>query len=146
MTRRPPARGRRHARGFTLLEAIVALVVFSMGALALYGWLSTNVITLNRIRDRQEIEAATHSALDMVRRTNPMETPTGQRQSGELMVSWTSVPVEASRPNVGQSGTPGIFIVGLYDANVRVLRDGEELSVFRVRQVGWKQVRAAGDM
>lgn len=133
------------AAGFTLLEAIVALVVFSMGAFALYGWLSTNMITLERIRDRQEIEAAMHSALDMVRRTNPMETPSGERQAGHLLVSWTSVPVEPARPNVGQSGTPAIFNVGLYDANVRVLRDGKELDVFRVRQVGWKQVRAVGD-
>ena len=44
-------------RGFTLLEAIVALVVFTMGAFALYGWLSTNVITLDRIRERQQVEA-----------------------------------------------------------------------------------------
>ena len=87
------------AAGFTLLEAIVALVVFSMGAFALYGWLSTNIITLERIRDRQEVEAAMHSALDIVRRTNPMETPRGQRQAGKLLVSWTSEPVEsANRP------------------------------------------------
>lgn len=145
MTRRPSGHGQRHARGFTLLEAIVALVVFSMGAFALYGWLSTNIITLERIRDRQEVEAAMHSALDIVRRTNPMETPAGERRAGHLLVSWTSVLVEAPRPNVGQSGTPAIFNVGLYDANVRVLRDGKELSVFRVRQVGWKQVRVVGD-
>ena len=100
------------------------------------------MITLTRIRDRQQVEAATHSALDLVRRTNPMETPSGQRRAGDLLVSWTSVPVEPSRPNVDQSGTPGIYSVGLYDADVRVLRDGEELSVFRVRQIGWKQVRA----
>ncbi len=167
--RRPPAPGHRRARGFsptlghsprafgrpggsaakaagfTLLEAIVALVVFSMGAFALYGWLSTNMITLERIRDRQEIEAAMHSALDMVRRTNPMETPAGQRQAGTLMVSWTSVPIEALRPNVDQSGWPGFYTVGLYEATVRVLRDGEELQVFRVRQIGWKQVRAGGE-
>lgn len=166
--RRPPICGQRHARGFspalgqsprafsrpirsaakaagfTLLEAIVALVVFSMGAFALYGWLSTNIITLERIRDRQEVEAAMHSALDMVRRTNPMEIPAGQRRAGNLMVSWTSAPLEDPKPNVDQWGSPGIFSVGLYEANVRVLRDGEELKVFKVRQVGWKQVRDAG--
>ena len=133
------------AAGFTLLEAIVALVVFSMGAFALYGWLSTNIITLERIRDRQEVEAAMHSALDIVRRTNPMETPRGQRQAGKLLVSWTSEPVEPLRSNVDQSGWPGFYTVGLYEATVRVLRDGEELQVFRVRQIGWKQVRAGGE-
>ena len=142
--RRSHASGRRDARGFTLLEAIVALVVFSMGAFALYGWLSTNIITLERIRDRQEVEAAMHSALDLVRRTNPMDIPAGQRQAGNLMVTWTSAPLEPPKPNVDQSGSPGIFSVGLYDATVRVLRDGEELQVFHVRQVGWKQVREAG--
>ena len=163
--RRPPAPGHRRARGFsptlghsprafgrpggsaakaagfTLLEAIVALVVFSMGAFALYGWLSTNIITLERIRDRQEVEAAMHSALDIVRRTNPMETPTGQREVGDLLVSWTSVPLESLRPNADQSGYPGFYTVGLYDATIRVLRDGRELQVFHVRQIGWKQVR-----
>ncbi len=167
--RRPSTSGQRHARGFspalahgprafsrrggsaakaagfTLLEAIVALVVFSMGAFALYGWLSTNIITLERIRDRQEVEAAMHSALDIVRRTNPMETPGGQRQAGELLVSWTSVPMESIRPNVDQSGWPGFYSVGLYEATVRVLRDGEEVQVFHVRQIGWKQVRAGGE-
>lgn len=130
--------------GFTLLEAIVALVVFSMGALALYGWLSTNMITLERIRDRQDVETAMQSALDMIRRTNPMEVPGGRRQAGNLTVTWTSEPLAPPRPNVDQSGSPGIFAIGLYEATVRVLRDGRELQVFRVRQVGWKQVRDAG--
>lgn len=139
---------RRGAAGFTLLEAIVALVVFTMGAFALYGWLSTNIITLDRVRDRQQVELAMQSALDMVRRSNPMQTPAGQRRAGDLLVSWSSVPVEPPRPNVVQSGRPAIYLVGLYDVTVRVMRDGQELHVFHVRQVGWKQVQKTflGDM
>ena len=89
-------KGPRSAAGFTLLEAIVALVVFTVGAFALYGWLSTNILTLNRISERQQIESTMRSALDLIRRTNPMETPVGQRDVGNLTVSWTSVPVEVS--------------------------------------------------
>ena len=141
-----PGGSAARAAGFTLLEAIVALVVFSLGAFALYGWLSTNIITLNRIRDRQQVEAAMHSSLDMIRRTNPMEVPGGKRQLNGLEVNWVSTLVEAAKPNVDQSGTPGIFVVGLYETHVRVSRDGRELRDFRVRQVGWKQVRTAEDL
>lgn len=146
--RRQPAGGRHAAAGFTLLEAIVALVVFTMGAFALYGWLSTNIITLNRIRDRQQVEQAMHAAIDMLRRSNPMETPDGRRKAGELEVHWHAVAIEPPRPNVVQSGQPGIFVVGLYDVTVRVTRENRELQTFRLRQVGWKQVAKSfqGDM
>ena len=89
------AAARRKVVGFTLLEAIVALVIFTMGALALYGWLSTNVITLNRIRDRQQVEETLHSALDLIRRSIPMQVPTGKREVGDLEVSWTSAPLRS---------------------------------------------------
>ncbi len=133
---------RRAQTGFTLLEAIVALVVFTMGALALYGWLSTNIITLDRIRARQQMELTMHSALDLIRRTNPMDTPVGERQVGDLKVSWISALLEPAKPNVVQSGRPGIFVVGLYEVSVRVSRNGQLLQTFQVRQVGWKQVMA----
>ena len=133
---------RRAQAGFTLLEAIVALVVFTMGALALYGWLSTNIITLDRIRARQQLELTMHSALDLIRRTNPMDTPVGERQVGDLKVSWISALLEPAKPNVKQSGRPGIFVVGLYEVSVRVSRNGQLLQTFQVRQVGWKQVMA----
>lgn len=133
-------------RGFTLLEAIVALVVFSMGALALYGWLSTNMISLQRIRDRQQLEVALHSALDLIRRGNPMESPSGQRRIGDLVVTWRATPVEPPRQGVDQSGGPSIFQVGLYDVEVQVTRAGRVLETFHVRQVGWKQVRTVEDL
>lgn len=136
---------RRSAQGFTLLEAIVALVVFTMGAFALYGWLSTNVITLDRIRERQQIEMATRSALDLIRRSNPMEAPNGQRQIGDLTVVWIAKPVEPPKAGSGQSGEPTLFAVGLYDLDVRVMRAGRELDAFHVRQTGWKQVGSVGE-
>jgi general secretion pathway protein I len=132
--------------GFTLLEAIVALVVFSVGALALYGWLSANILSLERVRDRQQVEAAVHSALDLVRRTNPMDAPGGKRQLSGLEVNWISTLIEPMRSNVDQSGSPGIFLVGLYETRVRLTRDGQELREFRVRQVGWKKVRSAEEL
>lgn len=128
--------------GFTLLEAIVAMVVFSLGALALSGWMASNVIALGRVKALQEREQALASALDLIRRSNPMQQGEGYRQVGDLVVSWSAKLVEPARPAVSQSGTSGLYAVGLYVMDVRVVRGGEELQRFQVRQAGWRQVRA----
>jgi prepilin-type N-terminal cleavage/methylation domain-containing protein len=38
-------------RGFTLLEAIVALAILAVSALALYAWLNSSLIILKRVDD-----------------------------------------------------------------------------------------------
>ena len=117
------------------------MVVFSLGAFALFGWLSANVITLDRIGKRQEQEVAYASALDLVRRSNPMQLPAGKRDIGDMTVLWRSYPVEDPKPNVDQSGSDGIYLVGLYTVYVRVSRGERVIGNFRVRQIGWKQVK-----
>ena len=117
----------------------MALVIFSMGALALYSWLGVNVKTIERVKERRESVALTHSALDQVRRINPMQTPRGRREIGEIVIEWEAKPVEAPRNAVSQIGLPTIFQVGLFAVEVRVLRGGVDLERFQVRQVGYKQ-------
>ncbi|MBW3550794.1 MAG: prepilin-type N-terminal cleavage/methylation domain-containing protein [Proteobacteria bacterium] len=134
----------RAADGFTLLEAIVAMVIFSMGAMALYAWLGANLLTLQRVSERRATVTLVSSALDAVRRVNPMETPRGRRDYGDIEVEWESEPVEPPRDSVTQVGLPNLFSVGLYDMQVRVLRDGEEVHRFNVRQLGHEQVREMG--
>lgn len=133
------------APGFTLLEAIVAMVVFSVGAVALYGWLATNLRTLERVDASRERSAVTQAALDVVRRTNPMAQETGGRDLGDLRVEWRARPVEAPRSAVTQIGLPAPFQVGLYELDVRVLRDSEEVQTFRVRQVGYRYTGAVSE-
>lgn len=137
--RRVLPRPARAQAGFTLLEAIVAMVIFTLGAFALYGWLATNVITLERVRAQQQREAALATGLDLIRRSNPMEAPEGRRMLGDITVAWTSRPIETRR-GMTQTGAPTIYAVGLYQVDARVLRDGAEMGRFSVRQVGWRQV------
>lgn len=127
--------------GFTLLEAIVALVVFSLGAFALYGWLSTNTITLQRIIARRELAEVRHSALDVMRLVNPMSEPSGRRKIGVIEVQWQAKLLEPAKQGVTQVGLPTLFQIGLYDVDVRILRGSETIDTFDVRQVGYRQVR-----
>ena len=132
----------RRSAGFTLLEAIVALVIFSMGVLALYSWLGVNIKTLSRVQERREVEALTSSAIDALRLVNPMENPRGRREIGQLVMQWDSKLVEPARNAVNQTGLPTIFQVGLYSVDVRLSVKGVELQRFQVRQLGYKQTGA----
>jgi general secretion pathway protein I len=132
----------RHARGFTLLEAIVALVIFAMGAFALYGWLSTNLITLERARAGSEALVVQQSALEMLRDVNPMLTPSGEREAGTLRVQWTAEPLQPPKPGSFQVGGPSRYEVGLYTTAVSVHVGEREVGQFSIRQLGY---RLAGD-
>jgi len=132
----------RHRRqhGFTLLEAIIALVIFSMGAFALYGWLSTNLHTLARVDAGRETLALQQAALDVVRTLNPMATPSGRREIADAVIEWDSELVEPARRGRSQVGGETLFELGLYQLDVRVLQGGHEVAQFPVRQVGYRQV------
>ncbi len=130
----------RSARGFTLLEAIVAMVVFSLGAFALYGWLATNTITLQRISDRRNVAEVRLSALDMMHGVNPMAQPSGRRALDGLQVQWQARPVEPPKQSVTQVGLPNLFQVGLYQVEVRVLEGSRVVDRFALRQLGYRQV------
>jgi general secretion pathway protein I len=134
----------RRPHGFTLLEAIVALVIFSMTAIALYGWQSNNLITIQRAEAHARNNALVRSALGVLAQVNPMLTPAGERPMGELTVQWTAKPVQPVKPGVSGLGVASIFDLGLYLLDVQVLDRGKVLTTFEVRQVGYKQVRSSG--
>lgn len=134
----------RRQRGFSLLEAIVALVIFSMVAMALYDWQGGNLRTMQRAEAHAQHNALVRSALGVLADVNPMRTPGGERAMGELTVRWTSTLVQPRKGNRTAVGLPGDFDVGLYLLDVQVLRHDHPLAAFQVRQVGYRQVRSSG--
>lgn len=134
----------RAARGFTLLEAIVALVIFAMGAFALYGWLSTNLITMQRARAGSEALVVRQSALELVGDVNPMLNPSGEREAGALRVQWTSTPLEPPKRGRVQIGGPSPYMVGLYQMVVNVRLGNRDIGQFSMRQLGYQLSGASG--
>ncbi len=134
----------RRVRGFTLLEAIIALVIFAMGAFSLYGWLSTNLITLDRARSGSEALVVKQSALELLRDVNPMLTPSGEREAGTLQVQWTAEPLQPTRRGSSQIGGPSRYEVGLYQMQVRVRDGGREVGEFSLRQLGYRLDGSSG--
>lgn len=138
--------GRRGQGGFSLLEAIVALTIFSMSAMALYGWLSVNVDALSRVEARGAAVRDGRTALAVLEAVNPMAEPEGSRTlPGELEVRWSSRELRPRQSAKGPSGNTLVFDVALYELSVTVLRQKREVNRFTVRRAGWETVRSMGD-
>ena len=131
----------RAQAGFTLLEAIVALTVFAICAMALYGWLAVNVNALLRVGARSDALRDDRVALAVLEPVNPMSEPKGERTlPGGLSVRWTAKEVD-HREGVSAAGNPLAFDLALYDLQVEVRRGDRRVDGFTVRRAGWVTAR-----
>lgn len=117
--------------GFGLLEAIVALSLLAGTGLALFSWIQLNLQAASRLHVHELEARLLLSAQALVATVNPMLTPEGSLESGDLRVSWQSELIEPARRNLGFGReSTGPFMVGLYRLDVRAidLRQRAELS------------------
>lgn len=122
--------------GFSMLEAVVAMVLISGAGYALFGWINSNIMTLNSIREANARAEATQNILEYMDSVNPMLKPEGTASLGQYRIRWESKP-----ETLIQDGT-GLYQLALYDALVKV-ENGQARPWFdfRVRKVGYKKVR-----
>ena len=128
-------------RGFTLLEAVVALTIFSAGAMALYGLFSANLFGLARAQDATSRIPVVEQAVEHLSLVNPYRQPEGELQMGRFVVSWTSTQLEPLRQSQSAGGFMGSFEVGLYQVDFEISEDERPLGAWRMRQVGYERVR-----
>lgn len=143
MNRQRNTRAPRSApRGFTLLEAIVALVLMATTLISLYTWLAANTIAISRAQASTAALMDARAGLALVESVNPMQEPSGERELGPLTVRWTSEPVVEPQPGLSRAGLPTLFRIGLYRMSVDVLRGPQVVRTFEVRRTGWEQVQS----
>jgi general secretion pathway protein I len=122
--------------GFTLIEAIVALVILSAVMIGFYDFLST---ALNGAR-RMELASIAYdhrtNALELATALNPMDLPEGTLDLGKYRVHWTSQVLgdirQSSRYPVGQ----GIFKVALYRM-IFTFPDDADIPAIEVTRLGY---------
>lgn len=129
------------SRGFSLLEAIVALVILSTTAIALFSLQQANMFTLQRAEAHARENEITRSVLSVVQTINPMEKASGERPFGNLVIRWKATLLQPIKPGVTGVGLPGYFDLGLYQMTVEVRDSRRVVLKLSARQVGFKQTR-----
>ena len=82
-------------RGFSLLEAIVAMVLISAMGGALFAWINTELQALERTQDANTRAEAMVNAVEFMEAVNPMLTPQGRAPLAGMELSWEA---KASTP------------------------------------------------
>lgn len=128
--------------GFTLLETIVALVIFSGSAMALADLLNTNLKTLGRVQEVTQQIPVVKNAVALLRGMN-LESEQGGEflQNGHTIV-WQASLMEPYRDSQLRGGFQGYHRVGLYQVDFQILYDGRQVGEYELRVVGFETVRA----
>ncbi len=127
-------------RGFTLLEAIVAMVLIMLVGLTLYSWISTSVISLQHVRDTEMKVVSEDSALALLRTINPMQKPQGAIQVEGLRIRWNAQLLYPARSGAGYYRGISLYRIGLYQVHVEVHNIQGKAYSFETRMVGYKQI------
>jgi len=128
-------------RGFTLLEAVVALAILAAAGMALFAAMSQAVQMTARAERVREDDVALRNALAWIEQVNPTAKPDGDVPLGGYELRWRAALVEPVLPGATGYLLPGYYEVGLYDLDLELWRDGELRREARLRRAGYRQVR-----
>ncbi|OJZ17724.1 MAG: hypothetical protein BGP21_02420 [Thiobacillus sp. 65-29] len=132
----------RRARGFTLLEAIVALTLISSAGLALFSWVNSNMTTLSRVEDASQRAVATTNALEFMQTVNPMQTPQGEARLGAYRIRWQAEPLTDTFDGANFPYGVSLYQFSLYNTRIELAGEaGAQDIVFELKQVGYRRVR-----
>ena len=129
-----------HQAGFTLLEAMVAIIVLSTSLFASYSWIDVSVQSLVRSEQIFVQEMLINELLERLAIVEFEEVDGGDIQIGKYTLVWSAEPVEI-RKGVTKTGFEGLYEHTLFDVDVGVILGGQLVAEHETRFVATKQVR-----
>ena len=132
----------RSERGFSLLEALVALVILAGAGMALFSWISGSLASLHRIESANQRSDAEANVIEYMQAVNPTLTPQGHADFGDYAIEWTSEPSSTVMDGVGYPQGLSRFQLALYKTKVSAARaDDRHWFQLDMSLVGYKSVR-----
>ena len=122
--------------GFTLIEALVALVILGTVMVAFFDFLSGSLLGARRIEAASLAYDRRTNALEIATAINPMEMPQGTLNLGAYKVTWTSRAISNIQQNSGYPAGSGVFKVALYQLTF-TFPDDLQVPPIKVTRVGY---------
>lgn len=130
-------------RGFSLLEAVVAMVLISTAGLALFSWINSSLVSLEKVRDANARTETLQNALEYMAAVNPMLAPQGNADLGTVDLAWDAKLISPIKDGANYPEGIGLWQFGLYETKVTLAQEGKRpWFSFDLKQVGYKRVRS----
>lgn len=131
-----------HNKGFALLEAIVALVIFSSVAMGIYGWINTNLNSLQRVVAVTEANHLLQVGVEYLKIQDLDKQQQGVIPQGNYRIEWRAQLLEPWQKGVTAKGMTGLYDFGLYNIDLLLYKDLRYLGEYSYRYVAHKKVRS----
>ena len=128
-------------RGFTLLEAIVALTILSMGLMAAFSWFNQGILHLIRINDLALEEVVTEEVLSRLELEDFTHKGSGSYQLEDYIINWQATPMEPTKEGVSAMGGRSLYDISLYNIELELSYKGRLISTPTTRITQSKKVR-----
>ena len=128
-------------RGFTLLEAMVALALIAGAGMALFAWINTSLQSLTRVQEVNARAEATVNVLEYMARVNPLIAPEGVADLGVYRFAWKATPITALQDGANYPRGVSLYRLALFETRVSITKAAGSWFDISLRQVGYKKVR-----
>ncbi len=124
-------------RGFSLLEAIVALVILAGACMALFAWTNISLSQLQRAELYVDAVPAINSAAQYLKTVDLSQRPKGTITSGTVSVEWRAHAIELDATRNSDYANSN-FILSLYNVELMPRTITHRLPSFYTRVVNYR--------
>jgi prepilin-type N-terminal cleavage/methylation domain-containing protein len=121
------------SRGFSLVEAIVALVVLSLVFTAVWGWFGVAATSTTRIERALNLPEVFSQFVVRIELESLHKSTSGSYNIGDYQVDWQAVAIKSSNKQTYRKQPA--WIVALYSIEAQIISQDRGVSVFSTKVV-----------